>query len=361
VILPAIDGGFQLLLIGKENVMKTPHVRVQFVVVIGLLFVSLATSSLASAAPPVIRGGLGRTVPVGYPPGAQPVDQPFVAPFSSYLPVVNKDYPVVETGKIVFVSNRDGNDEIYSMSYDGSNVTRLTNNTAQDGSPDWSPDGSKIAFSSNLSGEFEIYVMNADGSGLTQVTTLTNSFTPQWSPDGTRIAFIALQGYDSIIYTMNPDGTGLFAVTNPLDAAPDLPDWTPDGRIAFRSVIPAVGIYVINPDGTGLSPVLAISGLAFFDWSPNGDEIVLSVATPPNNNFDLYMYKLSTQTTTRLTYSQFNHNSVEWSPEGNYLIYHSWLGGFPVNWEIYTLSKFGYDQRDISNNPAADAEPDWTR
>ncbi len=278
-----------------------------------------------------------------------------------YLPIVRNNYPVPETGKIVFVSDRDGNDEIYSMNYDGSGVTRLTDNTAQDGSPDWSPDGSKIAFSSNLTGDFEIYVMNSDGSGLVQVTTLGDCFQPQWSPDGTHIAFV-WQGYDSIVYTIHPDGTGLFQVTYPPEIQADSPYWTPDGsKIAFISPVPTPGIYTENPDGTGLTPVLEVSGLAYFAWSPDGNRIVLSLPAPPNYNFDLYLYDLSTQVTTRLTNTQFTHNSVDWSPDGNYLVFHSWMGGFPVNFEIYSLSVDGYNLKNLSNNPAADSAPDWTR
>ena len=43
--------------------------------------------------------------------------------------------------KITFCSNRDGNNEIYIMDVDGSNVKRLTNNQAYDVSPAWSPAG----------------------------------------------------------------------------------------------------------------------------------------------------------------------------------------------------------------------------
>ncbi len=43
------------------------------------------------------------------------------------------------TKKIAFVSYRDGNYEIYKMDADGSNVVRLTNNSADDGDPDWEP------------------------------------------------------------------------------------------------------------------------------------------------------------------------------------------------------------------------------
>ena len=40
-------------------------------------------------------------------------------------------------GKIVFYSNRDGNNEIYVMDADGSNHTRLTNNSDTDDHPSW--------------------------------------------------------------------------------------------------------------------------------------------------------------------------------------------------------------------------------
>lgn len=44
-------------------------------------------------------------------------------------------------GKISFMSNRDGNDEIYLMNIDGSSQVNLTNNSADD----WLPSFSLIA------------------------------------------------------------------------------------------------------------------------------------------------------------------------------------------------------------------------
>src|SRR5687767_3392148 len=66
---------------------------------------------------------------------------------------------VVE-GIIAFQSNRDGNNEIYVMNGDGSGLTNLTDNPADDFGPVWSPDGKKIIFSSNRDGNYDIYVMN---------------------------------------------------------------------------------------------------------------------------------------------------------------------------------------------------------
>jgi Tol biopolymer transport system component len=45
------------------------------------------------------------------------------------------------------------------MNADGSDQIRLTNNSANDYTSAWSPDGTEIAFSSDRDGDFEIYVM----------------------------------------------------------------------------------------------------------------------------------------------------------------------------------------------------------
>ena len=56
----------------------------------------------------------------------------------------------------------------------------------------WSPDGAKIAFISDLDGEDEVYLINQDGSAKPE--QLTHGFhamlyAPEWAPDGKRLAF----------------------------------------------------------------------------------------------------------------------------------------------------------------------------
>jgi hypothetical protein len=111
------------------------------------------------------------------------------------------------------------------MNVDGTGVTRLTNDSATDSAPNWSPDGSKIAFETNRDGNFEVYVMNADGSGLLNLTSNSASDRqPSWSPDGTQIAFQSNRDGNFEIYKMDADGGWPTRLTNSPGADVN-PDW----------------------------------------------------------------------------------------------------------------------------------------
>ena len=118
---------------------------------------------------------------------------------------------------LVFVSDRDGRDQIYSMAGNGFNQQNLSNNSAYEHFPDISPDAAKIVFSSfrNPPGE-NIYIMDLDGQNVRQVTTGIGQRTrPRWAPNGL-IAFTHPAHTTSArIWTIRSDGSGLAAVTSP--------------------------------------------------------------------------------------------------------------------------------------------------
>ena len=83
--------------------------------------------------------------------------------------------------RIVFMSRRDGNGEIYVMDADGSNQQRLTRHAEHDMHPSWSPNGERITFASDRNGNYEIYVMDADGGNRRRITKhRQDDFSPAW-------------------------------------------------------------------------------------------------------------------------------------------------------------------------------------
>lgn len=83
--------------------------------------------------------------------------------------------------RIAFVSTAPGNDEIYVIDADGSDLTRLTDNTWEwDKHPTWSPAGTQLAFTSNRgSGRLQIWVMDDEGRN---VRNLSNNEYNEWGP-----------------------------------------------------------------------------------------------------------------------------------------------------------------------------------
>ena len=122
--------------------------------------------------------------------------------------------------RIAFMTNRDsGNWEIYVMDAvdadgdgNGDNLRRLISSTAFDAYPEWSPDGSSLLFVSDRDGNSEIYVANSDGTDPVRLTSnAAVDSTPVWAPDGGQIAFLSDRDGTNHIYVMDArdaDGDG---------------------------------------------------------------------------------------------------------------------------------------------------------
>lgn len=275
--------------------------------------------------------------------------------------------PTSASGKIVFVSNRDGNNEIYVMNADGSNQSRLTNDPADDGGPAWSPDGSKIAFTSNRAGgNYDVWLMNADG---TNPVRLTNDPAydggPDWSPDGTQLVFTSGRTNKSDIYIMNADGTGQMPIPNAnwiLDDGD--PVFSPDGRkVAWGTNQPGFrfDIFTINLDGTAKTNFSNGGGSGGNGtvpaWSPDGTRIAFSNFYFDGGGYEIVSMGLFGGPAFRLTNDPAFDFWVTWSPDSTMLAFMSDRTG---NNEIYVMNADGTNRVNISNNPASDQDPDWT-
>ena len=64
---------------------------------------------------------------------------------------------------IAFVTDRNGNSEIYTMSDTGASQTNITNNPFQDLDPSINPGGNWIMFSTDRDGQLEVYFIAITG------------------------------------------------------------------------------------------------------------------------------------------------------------------------------------------------------
>jgi len=268
--------------------------------------------------------------------------------------------PPPASGRIAFISNRDGNDEVYVMNADGSSPRRLTNNAAVEMEESWSPDGATILFITDRDGTHEVYSVKADGTGLKRITNdLLPDWGPRYSPSGTKIYFFrTLNGTDEI-HVMNPDGSNQVRLTNNswFDVLPVL---TPDGtKIVFDSDRNGsvrqtnYDIYVMNPDGTNQVRLTTGSGREWYhDVSPNGQYI----AYTQDNHIRLMNIDGSNQHAITSP-SGYQDKQPSFSPDGSKIAFASNRDG---NWEIYIMNLDGSGQTRVTNNTSKDEYPAWS-
>lgn len=161
------------------------------------------------------------------------------------------------------------------------NLTNSSN--AHDRFAQWSPDGAKIAFISDMDGEDELYVIAQDGAGKPeQLTTGFHGmlYQPSWAPDGKRIAF---SDKDGKLYVLTlADKKVAQIAQNPRGRIPNYP-WSADGgSLAFTMDEPSgfTSIYVWSVND---SQIHRVTGELFDCSAPAWD--------PAGN----YLYFLSTR------------------------------------------------------------------
>jgi TolB protein len=244
--------------------------------------------------------------------------------------------------------------EIWTMSSAGKERRALTSFDSFSNAPTWSPDGRVAYFTlrdfppaseDEPPPPAEIYSMTQEGGDQQRLTNDTEIQTdPSWSPDGSRIAYIqwrAVPGrpgvFDLALYVMNRDGTdqrpllGFSAKRDIVNAK-----WSPDGRRLVFEV--ATGrpsgrsagsrqsdIAVINADGTGLRRLTRTAALETHPvWSPNGRRITFTSdrhakrgrVEPLGPAFELYTMRADGRDLRRITRNRVPDLRPDWQPLG---------------------------------------------
>jgi len=222
---------------------------------------------------------------------------------------------------IAFVSNKDSGWEIYKINYTGlaiptSQWQRLTNNSANEWGPQWSPDGSKIAYLSYKdTGSLQVWIMNPSGGSQTRLTNdFWSSGTFSWNDDGTKIAY----------------------------------DYSDNGEYRV-DVVPAV---LNNPTPTSTH----LTGTDCWGpaWSPDGNTIAYHKWI---GFVEIYARDSNGSNERRLTNDYHETRAPSWSPDSEYITYmqNHWQDG--KYWEVYVMPADGSSHTRLTDNPAKDKFP----
>jgi len=203
------------------------------------------------------------------------------------------DVTVSPNGKLIaFASTRDSEHPgIYTQRVDGTAVTKLTEEDADNAFPTFSPDGRQIAFCSTRSGTWNIYVMDVEGRNVVQVTSGgAQCVHPSYSPDGGRLVYSALgqRSNEWELWTINLTtgerrqiGYGLF------------PSWSPEKdveRIAFQRArqrgsrwFSLWTLDLVDGEARQVTEVAVSSNAAIVapSWSPDGKRLVFATIVNP--------------------------------------------------------------------------------
>jgi dipeptidyl aminopeptidase/acylaminoacyl peptidase len=201
---------------------------------------------------------------------------------------------------ILFETGRRGNGDLAVVSKDGLTTNLLTSSPADEGSPSWSPDGSRIAYVERSPEHFSGRVRVADfdqNTGRFKDTAAVLYEAPpdrgggwsirrvSWSPDGKSLALVLQNtGWDKV-YLLNAAGGEPVALTSG-QSEDESPVFSPDGKsLAFvsnRETPEQRHVWVVSADGRNVHRLAALGAGVEGNpqWSADGRSIYFTRSAP---------------------------------------------------------------------------------
>ena len=242
------------------------------------------------------------------------------------------------------------------------NPEALTNGPSQNHSPRLSPDGELIAFVSDRDGNSDIYVMTRSGDNVILISDSEGTAShPRWSPDGRQIAFLVESDEGiSQVYLSNVEDAQAHRLTVG-DLAEGPPAWSPDGRWIAYSLTDSdgqgQGLVLRNPGG--VNQITLTDGPDFNpSWSPESDSIVFESSR--NGDQDIYVIDVLEDFSgqpRRITTNPAPDHSPVWSPDGDHIVFISERDGNP---EIYVMTPDGTVLERLTNNQSVESDVIWS-
>jgi Tol biopolymer transport system component len=277
--------------------------------------------------------------------------------------------PAAAEPRIVFYSDRGGNDDIYIMELDGSGVVQLTTEPGRDYEPDAAPDGRTLVFASNRDdpNNSQLYLMGVDGSEVRRLTFSANGGRviddyAHWSPDGRHIVFQRTtipegERPDADIWMIDTENGEETQLTDTPEDWDSTPSFAADGEsVLFESDRDGdFEIYRLDLETMELTQLTDAPGTdSEAKESPDGTQIAFTSVR--DGQFRIYLMDPDGGNVRPLTESGVENRCPQWSPDGTRLTFYSTRDG---DGEIYLINVDGSGETRITNSPGKDEIPDW--
>ena len=225
--------------------------------------------------------------------------------------------------QVAFVSNRDGQWDLYVGLVTGGGLVRLTQDGNVESRPRWSPDGARLLYSRlNEAGLQDIWAMPALGGPSRRV--IANAFSPAWSADGRRIAYSS----GNVIWVCDADGGNARQVTT-LEPPPifhDQPAFDGAGRsLAFirRRLGPRSELAVIDLDTGTVRDLTKDDAFALSPaWSP--DDRFIYFSSSRGGTLNVWRLTLATSELAQITAGQGDDGEIDVSKDGTRILFSSY-------------------------------------
>jgi TolB protein len=260
--------------------------------------------------------------------------------------------------RIAFVVKQGQLSDIYTINFDGSDLTKVTNYRSVSLSPRWSPDGRTIGFVSYKDGNQDLYFRRMEDYSTRKISDFRGlNLLGGWSPDGRKLLLTLSKDGNEEIYQRDLDSGQLKRLTREfsIDVSPA---WSPDGRrIAFvsnRSGSPQ--IFVMDSDGGQVKRLTFEGGYNTSPaWSPKGS--LIAYEGRKDGRFRIFSISENGSSPVQIGPQTGDNESPSWSPDGRYLAFSQRGRGAG---KIYVMNANGTNIRVLYENPFGCMSPSWS-
>lgn len=271
--------------------------------------------------------------------------------------------PGIAATQIAFVSYEGNAKEVYISDILGRKRRQVTRHRNLIVSPRFTPNGKSLSYTSYHTGNPNLYITDLNQNKVTKALSRRKgmNFAPAWSPDGTKMIVTLSMDGNPDLYLLDRSGQVIEKLTDRAGINVS-PTWSPDGsRIAFVSDRGGRGkpqLFVMDLR-TRQTQRITFEGSenAEPSWSPAEDLIAYSSLR--NGVYQIYTVKpVGGATPTPVTEDLSHHESPQWSPDGNQIIFSKRDGN---SRRLYAIMKNGSEQRRLFSFPGSHTYPQWSR